>query len=299
MRLTVAFAALILAAPALAADYPGSPGPAPVLRGALPGVQSDTDWSGVYFGGSVGYSNATTKFNDGMLLDRVTGHSALIGTDPALSAALRNAASGVPNAFLFSGRNQSGVMNFGGFLGINYQSDDMVLGLEADYTRGRMKGDRSGTASGTIGPYLNVTGTANRTDSWTATTSSNVEVQDFGTIRARAGYAHGNFLPYVTAGIAWVRASHEQRTTVGGTFSETNFAPVPVTTTGAMVVNPSALRTGAKQKFHFGYALGAGVDVALSRNIFFRAEAIHSRISDVGETNVQINQVRASAGVKF
>ncbi len=31
---------------------------------------------------------------------------------------------------------------------------------------------------------------------------SKTEIQDYGTIRARAGYAIGNFLPYVTAGFA-------------------------------------------------------------------------------------------------
>lgn len=287
MRLSVAFAALMLAAPAFAADYPGSPGPAPVLRGALPGVQAGTDWSGFYFGGSVGYGNATNAI-------------ANPGLEPQLQALVAGTAvatSMQQRPLIFTGRNQSGVMTFGGFLGFNYQSDDMVFGFEADYSRGKMKGDQTGRASGVTAPIA-VGGGATRYENWNAVTTSNFEIKDSGTLRGRMGYTFGSFMPYLTAGIAWARASNERSATVSGTFEEYDATNV-LTRNGILNFNPSTNRTGARTKLHFGYALGAGVDVALSQNIFFRAEAIHSRFSDIGGTNVQINQARASAGVKF
>jgi outer membrane immunogenic protein len=285
MRLFVALAAVAVAVPALAADYPASPGPAPVLRGALPGVQASQDWSGFYFGGNVGYANATNAISNA-------------GLDPLLESLVTGTAIGADmrrRSLVYTGRNQSGVMTFGGFAGYNFQSDEMVFGVEADYARGKMKGDQTGVGSGMTDPS-DIGGGISRTESWYALTTSKFEIKDTGTLRGRVGYSYGSFMPYITAGLAWARASHENSATVLSSYRDVNGSGVQIAAGNYPTLST---RKGAQTKFHFGYAVGAGIDVALSQNIFFRAEAIHSRFAGIGGAEVQINQARAAAGVKF
>jgi outer membrane immunogenic protein len=291
MRLSVAFIALILAAPAIAADYPASPGapfpgPAPVLRGALPGVQPASDWSGFYFGGNVGYANSTNAISNSVVQPML--QSLVAGTTIAQSIQQQ--------PLVYTGKNQSNAMTFGGFLGYNYQSDDTVLGFELDYARGKFDGYQDGQRSGRTSTYPVAGG--EQFESWTAQTNTRFAIRDSGTIRGRVGYAMGSFLPYVTAGIAWARGSFDNSAQISGTFTYTN-TTTGFSTTGPLIFTPNTIREQAKDKFFFGYALGAGVDVALSQNIFLRAEAIHSRFSDIGGAEVSINQVRAAAAVKY
>jgi opacity protein-like surface antigen len=49
----------------------------------------------------------------------------------------------------------------------------------------------------------------------------------------------------------------------------------------------------------YGLTIGAGLDVALTRNIFLRAEYEYLQFQPVASTIVQINTVRAGAGIKF
>lgn len=69
----------------------------------------------------------------------------------------------------------------GATVGYNYQIDNYVLGLEADYAWSGIKGSTSGNCAAP-GCYT--------------------DIRSFGTVRARAGYAFDRFLPYVTGGLA-------------------------------------------------------------------------------------------------
>lgn len=69
----------------------------------------------------------------------------------------------------------------GGTIGYNYQMNNYVLGLEADYAWSAIKGS-------TTNPC--------------AAPGCFTEVRSFGTVRARVGYAVDRFLPYVTGGLA-------------------------------------------------------------------------------------------------
>ncbi|GIL38039.1 outer membrane protein [Roseiterribacter gracilis] len=94
----------------------------------------------------------------------------------------------------------------------------------------------------------------------------------FGTVRARAGYAVGNFLPYVTAGWAFGRYSNSVNLI-------SNAAPNPVTFSGSQ----SGLGTG--------WTAGAGIDYALAGTTAFgnpvslRAEYLYY---DLGGRNVNV-----------
>lgn len=73
----------------------------------------------------------------------------------------------------------------------------------------------------------------------------------FGTVRGRAGYAINNVLPYVTGGLAYGGG-----TAAFGAFSES--------------------------QTHFGWAVGAGVEVGLTPNWSAKAEYLYVRLEDRG-----------------
>jgi outer membrane immunogenic protein len=104
----------------------------------------------------------------------------------------------------------------GGQLGYNYQlPSNVVLGLETDLQWSDMDGSTAGPGGSTITQDLN----------W------------FGTVRGRIGYAMGRWLPYFTGGFAY--GEGERSTTLTGV-SESNT--------------------------HIGYVLGGGVEVGITPN---------------------------------
>ena len=87
-------------------------------------------------------------------------------------------------------------MGFGGFAGYNSQWDDVVLSLELGYNRTSL------SAIPTAFPISRVTSAGNNAYAATLTGSGSMQMLDYATLRARAGWNIGNFLPYVTAGAA-------------------------------------------------------------------------------------------------
>jgi outer membrane immunogenic protein len=75
---------------------------------------------------------------------------------------------------------------FGGLTaGYNYQTGSIVLGIEGDYSFTRLKDTTPGTAS------------------FDCVGGCTTELGNFGTIRARVGYAYWTSLTYITAGLAF------------------------------------------------------------------------------------------------
>src|SRR3569623_1125011 len=75
-------------------------------------------------------------------------------------------------------KDQTNSAQFGGFLGYNWQWETLVLGVEGAYNRPASL-DSSGTDAGQSATY---------------------KLIDYGTVRARAGYAYGPILPYAFLG---------------------------------------------------------------------------------------------------
>lgn len=76
-----------------------------------------------------------------------------------------------------------------------------------------------------------------------------------GTLRARAGYAVGDALPYVTGGLAWARGEGE---------------------TTIEVALPGSPFSNSQKKTHTGWTLGAGLDYALSENLTANIEYLYT-----------------------
>jgi outer membrane immunogenic protein len=245
---------------AQAADY---------LRGAYAGERTPesagVDWAGFYAGVHVGVTSAAA---DGA----------------ALKTSLVNAAA--PPAIIsptvssmFNLKPGTGA-SYGGFVGINWLWDDVVLGLEADYTH---SGIRTGSLRTSNATFSNGT-----TYAVALTTDTRMRVADWGTVRGRIGWAAGMFMPYVTGGLAF--GNFDTRMSLNGSYTINGVAPAPSTFAG------TTGRTG----FTIGAALGGGVDMQLIPNTFLRAEWQTVQFSSGDKRPaILINTARIAGGVKF
>lgn len=154
--LLTTFAVIGLSAAASAADMPAAPArvytKAPIMAPAF-------SWTGFYIGGDVGY-----------------GWGGSTGTST-------NAAGAFPLAY---SANSTGVIG-GGFLGYNYQINEFVVGVEADW----QFANNSGSGIGVLPP------------SYTMTT----KINNYGSLRGRLGYAMDRWMIFATGGWAWGSAS--------------------------------------------------------------------------------------------
>jgi outer membrane immunogenic protein len=286
MRRIIAASAALLAAslPSLAADMGGPPA---VLRGTIP-AETGIDWSGFYAGGTASYLNASLNRNNQQ------GQ-----TEPLLSRLVRGSIveTGV-NAMplIDQGSYRTNRMGFGIFTGYNWTSEGAVFGVELDYTRASIENEISGARSGRV----TGTDTPQTTYDWTAITSKRSKITDFGTIRARLGYAYGNFMPFFTGGVALGRSAETRSAGISGVqyLSSDGYCDFALSC-GRTNYTPASINEGNRAKLNVGYTVGLGFEYAFTNNIFVRAEYQHIRFPDVSSTTMQINQARVGAGVKF
>jgi outer membrane immunogenic protein len=292
------------ATPAFAADQPAGPWLSPLaenaanaapppafgeefdmLRGSRSvGQPNFMNWRGFYVGGQFSYSAASADFSS--------------STKAPIAYSLRDLTlenEAAPSNWPVLGRANHGVSGFGGFAGYNFEyvTPDwkVVLGVEANYTQASLSLIAPNSPISRIVPaggnsYLvNITG------------SGSVTNLDFGTLRARAGWAFGNFLPYGFAGVAIGRANVN--------IAETTSGQQNPPTSGTCDASPSCTpfsfsgTAGKDSEWLYGLTVGAGLDVAVTQNIFLRAEYEYVQFQSVAATVVEINTVRAGAGIKF
>jgi outer membrane immunogenic protein len=181
--LATVFAAF--AVPAFSADLPRK---APAYAPPPPPPFS---WTGIYIGGDIGYG---------------------WGKSDGLST---NAAGLFPTPYSF---NPNGVIG-GGFIGANYQFNQFVIGVEADWQAADLDGAQDIPA---IGGSIHVS----------------TKVNDYGSLRGRLGFAWDRFLIFGTGGWAWGN---------GHTFYGVTGAPPAVTRN----INSSGWTAGAGVEYAF------------------------------------------------
>jgi opacity protein-like surface antigen len=196
---------------------------------------------------------------------------------------------GQVSAWTTLGKASTSVSGFGGFFGYNWQWEDVIIGVEANYTNSRATLDSTDSLtrmfSTTDGYSNNVTVTANAA----------VTMKDYLTIRGRFGYAFDRFLPYGMLGVAVGRADSVRAVTVVA--SGIYVGPPPIQPNyGPIALSQSENRDNI---ITYGFSVGAGIDVAVVRNVFVRAEWEYLQFPNVNETRVNINTGRVAVGVKF
>ncbi|MGN6309801.1 MAG: outer membrane protein [Xanthobacteraceae bacterium] len=251
----------------------------PILRGALPDTYGPrvVNWEGFYVGGQASYGTADMNF---------------VNSNQSLTKGLLNNVD-VENQYKVSqwpllGKSSQSNSGFGGFAGYNTQWDDAILGVELNYVHGSFNGSSTG-AQGRSFFYP--------TDYVTTVTvrqAAAMQISDYGSIRARAGYAAGSFLPYMFGGVAMGQANI-QRSAGADLYYKYVGAQVPALPD----IGPTSNSTSSDLKSHFlfGYSAGLGIDVMLVQNLFLRAEWEYLRFTS--PVDVSVNTVRAGLGYKF
>ena len=186
-------------------------------------------------------------------------------------------------------------MGYGGFVGYNSQWGDVVVGTELNYTRVSLSAEASNTISRSF------VDNDFRYDT-TVTGTASAKITDYATIRVRAGYAMGWFLPYLTGGVAFGRADYSATASVGYP-TPTDTLPPPTPPDLPRPVPPAYLppaETEAKNGvIGIGYAFGAGVDIGLFPGMFIRGEYEHVELGSMGGVTASINSFRVAAALKF
>ena len=219
--LLAGFALALVSAPAVAADLPMKAAPPMVAPIAV------YNWTGFYIGGHIGGGWA-----DQGAVELAPGTNAF------------------PTGTVFAGKNMSGFL--GGVQGgYNWQINNIVLGVEGEYTWA----DVSGTATtvSTVPRFLGFS------------SISTAKLQDIALVTGRLGYAANNWLFYVKGGGAWGQ---------GKSFSFNNNA------------NGTLFDTSSASADRSGWVVGVGAEWGFAPN--WSAKIEYNYI-DFGSTKVTLN----------
>jgi outer membrane immunogenic protein len=280
LRAGLAALALILLAPAgaVAADMPE------FLRGSF--SPSPTRWDGFYFGGQAGKTFGSADFDK--------------STSSMVSYILANTElQNIVSDWTTLSKGSTGGPSFGGFIGYNFQWDDVVLGGELNYNRMSLDTGARDTVGPILVPGANLPDGSTVLYSVTETSNASVTIHDIVTARARAGWAFDRFLPYGFVGLAVGRFDYTRFASVSVDKSTT---PPPPSSPGSFLPvslprNPQSQSQGGV--IAYGFTAGLGVEIALMQNLFVRAEWEFVEFPNIADFRVSANSARVGVGLKF
>jgi outer membrane immunogenic protein len=138
-----------------------------------------------------------------------------------------------------------------------------------------------------------VTTPDNVNNTLTITAQSSLKLVDYATVRARAGYAMGQFLPYATIGAAVGRFNYANTATVHNVGTPPLGSPIlPFDVTDTQ-------SNGKDNAIVGGFEVGLGMDVAVLPNVFLRGEWEFVAFAPVGGSRASMNTGRVGVGMKF
>jgi opacity protein-like surface antigen len=254
-----------------------------VLRGSQTvGPGNFTNWTGFYVGGQYGYSDASADFSN--------------STQAPIAYSLRELAlesEFAPSAWPVLGSADRGTSGYGGFVGYNSQWQDLILGIEANYNH------ISSTLVAPDTPISRITPATSGGNTYQVNIdgAGTVTNLDYATLRGRAGWVFGNFLPYGFAGVALGQADIAVSATVSG---QQNPAPI-CSSSNYPPCYPFAFTdtAGKNSELMYGFTVGGGLDVALTQNIFLRGEYEYVQFAPVSGILVSIASAHVGAALKF
>ena len=273
VRAAAMFAVLIAAAAfgrARAADLDNS-----WLRGSFEQVDEPgyVRWDGLVMGATVGYTNLSTDFGS--------------ATGSEVAFILRNSTlqdEFQPSSWTTLPKNVTDSMQYGGFLGYNWQMEQLVLGVDAGYNRFSLLHTQ---ASDSI--TREVTTSDGVVHDVTLQGTASLKLVDYATLRGRAGYAFGQFLPYAMLGVAVGRFNYAISATVTDVMSGT----------GTGTFGPVTQTDSQDNVFMAGFLTGLGADVAVLPNVFLRAEWEYIAWGPVNGIKSSMNTGRVGLALRF
>ncbi len=283
-RAGLAALVLIVLAPAgaRAADMPE------FLRGSY--TPTYTRWDGFYFGGQAGKTFGSADFGNA-----TQSMVSYILADTELQNIVSNWTT-LP-------KGSTGSASFGGFVGYNFQWDDVVMGAELNYNHMSIKTAQQGQIGPILVPGANLPDGSTVLYSATVTSAASVAINNIVTARARAGWAFDRFLPYGFFGLAVGQADVSRFATLAGSTKTTTSPSTPA----GFIVHPSGPldlpRDPQSQAqsglIGYGFTAGLGIEVLLLQNVFARAEWEFIEFPNINDFRVEANSVRAAVGLKF
>jgi outer membrane immunogenic protein len=247
------------------------------------------DWRGLYAGGQISYSDGTANFSN--------------ATEAPISYNLRETdleASFSPSTWPVLGSVTNGRPGFGGFFGYNFEyltpNMNVVLGIEGNFDIASLSMSAPHT------PINNLLTTLDANDYYYLVSingggqASNI---DWGTLRARAGWGIGNFLPYAFVGVALGNANVGATETITASGWHENFINGVYLGTSFLGTQTYTGTAGRDSAWLYGLTAGAGLDVAVSRNFFVRGEYEYVQFQPVSGVDISVNTVRLGGGVRF
>jgi outer membrane immunogenic protein len=261
---------------ALVQQAVGADAPFPILRGTQTyevGPPNYFRWEGMYAGAQVGAGTSNMNFRDApnSIINHALRQSTLEGEfNVSQWPVLSSVDTRSPNA--------------GGFIGYNAQFEDVVLGIEGNYNRTSLTARQADSLVRVV-----TTADGNQYDTL-VNASASIQIQDYATLRARAGWAAGRFLPYAMMGFAFGTANIQRTAFVDAIVQAPGGPPFFIGPFGA---------TESKKAFIYGYSAGGGLDVALTSRIFLRGEYEYVKFSPVMGIRANVQAGRVGAALRF
>lgn len=193
-------------------------------------------WTGFYIGANAGWARAQSDVE-------------LSGTDPAGLNYVDGPFSGILAAG--AGKLKDTAFTGGVQAGYNFQSANMVLGLEADFNMLKTSANRSALPGL---PFVQFPATP-------ATLSDTVSANWLATVRGRFGYAIGKALIYGTGGLAFTNLKHSH--------SWTDLQPPPWS------------ESASASEIKLGWTVGAGLEWAFAPKWSFKTEYLYASFDTV------------------
>jgi opacity protein-like surface antigen len=271
---TAAFCSVLAAASlggARAADWP--------LRGSVdPGFAR---WDGWHAGLQAGYANMNSD----------PGNS----TSQPIAFILRNTtleSEFAPSEWTTLSKGTTNSAVYGGFVGYNMQWNQLVVGFDIGYKH-PSKLDAGANDSIT----RRVVTSDNIQHDVAIDAQTTLRLVDYATLRGRAGYAIGQFLPYAVIGAAVGRFNYSTTVSVSDFLSQT--VPPPTVPLGFAILTPSSITAGKDNAFIGGVVAGIGADWAITPGMFLRAEWEFIAFASVNGARTNINTANVGVGVRF
>lgn len=295
MRWWVLGLLIAMAGPALAADYDDSWLRGSQVIGAAPAPPPRLYriWAGVYGGAEVGEDFNGVDFRQ---IPTAPVQSAI--SQDAILTILAAPATGMPNLPQVSTRNPS----YGGFIGYNWQIDDVVFGVELNINRSGLHQTASNRA--TRDYWVNSGGNLYDTTLYTRS-QGDIAMSDYFTLRGRLAWAFGNFLPYIAAGAAFGQVDSSKRVDVGYTGVCINPAP-PANPTCPIVGGQNQTIGGnypftnlSHGKYQLGFDAALGMDYMVTRYVFVRGELDYINFQYPSDIRLNTLATRIAAGLRF
>ena len=272
--------------PAFAEDFPAPT--IPPIEAVPPhalgvGPATFTRWSGFYLGGDFNYTSALANFSN--------------ATGPLIATALQDTvvqSQYAPSQLQTLGQGSASAFGYGGYVGYNFQWQDVITGVEATYTHTSL--NLSSSSTGIVSRMF--TPPAGGVTSVTVGPSTgHFDLTDYGEIRGRAGYVVGNLLPYGFVGVVGGIGDYGVTTNVDATCTTATSAPfTPVFGCAGFPLTPS---TGQNNALLYGLSIGGGLDWALTPNLFLRSEFEFVQFASIGSISASLFTGRVGLGFKF